>query len=158
MKKRKANIMDILILVIVLILICLAVYKFGVLNKKESTGLAEEQRQITYTAFLDDVRMATVNALHKGDKVFDDKTGTYIGTITDVTHAPKTKNVPGNDGKMILVEFPDYYTVTLTIQGDIVEKEDGYFAQGKVEIKGNSEMQVYTKYAKPKIKVKKIDI
>lgn len=158
MKKRKANVIDFVILGIAIILLCLAVYKFGVVNKKESVGISEEQRQITYTAFLDDVRMATVNALHKGDKVFDDKTGVEIGTITDVSHAPKMKNVPGNDGNMILVEFPEYYTVTLTLQGDVVEKEDGYFANGKVELKGNSDMQVYTKYAKPKIKIQRIDI
>ena len=58
---------------------------------------------MTYTAFIDDVRMATVNALHVGDNMYDAKTNTYIGTITDVQYAPKMKNVIDNSGNTILV-------------------------------------------------------
>ncbi len=158
MAKRRPNVVDFIIIAVVILLIALAAYKFGVVNKQEATSLAEEQRQITYTAFIDEVRMATVNALHEGDQVFDEKTGICIGTITGVSYEPRVKNVLDNSGNMITVEVPDYYGITLTIEGGVVEKEDGYFVDGIVELKANSEMDVYTKYAEPVIKVTQIDI
>ncbi len=153
MTKKRPNVIDIIIFVVVMALVGLVVLKFGVVNKKESQGVTAEANQVTYTAFIDDVRMATINALHVGDNVYDKKTRTCIGKITDVQYTPKMKNVIDNSGKTILVEYPDYYGVTLTLEGNIMEKEDGYFADGVVEIKANSEMEIFTKYAMPKIKV-----
>ena len=100
--------------------------------------------------------MATVNALHEGDKIFDEKTGICLGTITKVDYKPFMKNVLQNDGTITAVEFPDYYSVTLTIEGPVIEKEEGYFAEGIVEMKANSEMNVATKYAKPVMKITSI--
>ena len=57
------------------------------------------------------------------------------------------------DGSVKQVEYPDYYSISLTIEGPVVEKEEGYFVEGVVELKTNSEMNTVTKYAKPVIKV-----
>ena len=146
MAKRKPNIEDILIIVVVVALCAVAVFKFGVVN----------QEQRTFTALIDEVRMATVNALHEGDKIYDEKTGICLGTITAVKHEPFLKNVLLNDGTIQPVEFPDYYSVTLTIDGPVVEKDEGYFVDGVVEMKANSEMNVATKYAKPVMKITSI--
>ena len=153
MAKKKINIADILILLVVIALIGAAVYKFGAVNKEETAGISEAAQQRTYTAYIDEVRMATVNALHEGDLIFDEKTGVCLGTIKEVTHEPFMKNVLQNDGVIRQVEFPDYYSVTLTIEGPVIEKEDGYFAEGIVELKANSEMNVITKYAKPTMQI-----
>ena len=117
MAKRKPNIVDILIIVVVVALCAVAVFKFGVVNQKESAGVDDSEEQRTYTALIDEVRMATVNALHEGDKIYDEKTGICLGTITAVKHEPFLKNVLLNDGTIQPVEFPDYYSVTLTIDG-----------------------------------------
>ena len=69
MAKRKPNIVDILIIVVVVALCAVAVFKFGVVNQKESAGVDASEEQRTYTALIDEVRMATVNALHEGDKI-----------------------------------------------------------------------------------------
>ena len=71
MAKRKPNIVDILIIVVVVALCAVAVFKFGVVNQKESAGVDDSEEQRTYTALIDEVRMATVNALHEGDKIYD---------------------------------------------------------------------------------------
>lgn len=156
MAKRKPNIVDILILVVLVALCAVAVLKFGVVNQTESAGVDDSEEQRTYTAFIDEVRMATVNALHEGDQIFDEKTGICIGTITEVSYKPFLKNVLQNDGSIAAVEFPDYYSVTLTIEGPVIEKEEGYFVEGIVEMKANSEMNVVTKYAKPVMKITSI--
>lgn len=153
MAKRKPNIVDILIIVIIIALAALAVFKFGVVNKNESTGLGDAAETRTITAFIDEVRMPTVNALHEGDKIFDEKTGICIGTITAVSYEPYRKGVIAADGSVKQVEYPDYYSVTLTMESPVIEKEEGYFAEGVVELKINSEMNTVTKYAKPVIKL-----
>ena len=153
MAKRKPNIVDILILVVIVALAGLAVFKFGVVNKQEASDVGDAAKNRTITAFIDEVRMPTVNALHEGDKVFDEKTGIYIGTITEVSHKPYMKSVIAADGSVKQVEYPDYYSISLTMEGPVVEKEEGYFVEGVVELKTNSEMNTVTKYAKPVIKV-----
>ena len=153
MAKRKPNIVDILIIVVIVALAALAVFKFGVVNKQEATGVDSAAETRTITAFIDEVRMPTVNALHEGDKIFDEKTGICIGTIKEVSHAPYMKGVIAADGSVKQVEYPDYYSISLTIEGPVVEKEEGYFVEGIVELKTNSEMNTVTKYAKPVIKV-----
>ena len=153
MAKRKPNIVDILIIVVILALAAPAVFKFGVVNKNEAARVSDAAETRTITAFIDEVRMPTVDALHGGDKIFDEKTGICIGTITEVSHKPYMKGVIAADGSVKQVEYPDYYSVSLTIEGPVVEKEEGYFVEGVVELKTNSEMNTVTKYAKPVIKV-----
>ena len=153
MAKRKPNIVDILIIVVIFALAALAVFKFGVVNKNEAARVSDAAETRTITAFIDEVRMPTVDALHEGDKIFDEKTGICIGTITKVSHKPYQKGVIAADGSIKQVEYPDYYSISLTIEGPVMEKEEGYFVEGIVELKTNSEMNTVTKYAKPVIKV-----
>ena len=156
MAKKRPNIVDIIIIIVVIAVCALGVYKFTVVNHRETTSIEEESEEREYTAYIDEVRMATVNALHKGDLMFDEKTGICIGEITEVSYEPFIKNVLLPDGSTKAAKFPDYYSVTLKLKGDILEKEDAYFVGGTVELKANSEMNVYTKYAKPVIKVTEI--
>ena len=153
MARRKPNIVDILIIAVIVALAAVAVFKFGVVNKNEATGVGDAAETRTITAAIDKVRMPTVNALHVGDKIFDEKTGICIGTIAEVSHEPYMKGVIAADGSVKQVEYPDYYCISLTFDGPVVEKEDGYFVEGVVELKANSEMTVVTKYVKPVIKV-----
>ena len=156
MAKRKPNIVDILVILVILAAVVLAVYKFGVVNKREAAGVAQAAETRLITAFVDEVRMPTVNALHEGDQIFDEKTGTCIGVIKTVSHEPYKKSVIVADGSVKQVEYPDYYSVTLTIESPVIEKEEGYFADGVVELKANSEMNTFTKYGMPVIKVTSI--
>lgn len=153
MAKRKLNSADILILLVIVGLIAAAAYKFGVVNQREAADVEDAAEQWTYTAYIDEVRMATVNALHEGDAIFDEKTGVCIGTIESISYKPFQKGVMLENGEVGIAEFPDYYSITLTIAGNVIEKEDGYFAEGTVELKANSEMNVYTKYAMPMMQI-----
>ncbi len=157
MAKRKANFMDIILFVVLIALVVLGAYKMIVVNKDGGgeDGLIGELME--YDAVIDNVRMVTVEALHEGDLAFDEKTGLCVGTIKEVSYTPMMVNVPYGD-EYYTVEYPDYYTVTLVIEGDILEKEEGYFAKGVAELKINSEMNFYTKYAAPVMKIMNFDI
>ena len=50
MAKRKPNIVDILIIVVVVALCAVAVFKFGVVNQKESAGVDASEEQRTTSA------------------------------------------------------------------------------------------------------------
>lgn len=153
MAKRRPNIVDILIVCVIAVLCAAAVFKFTVVNQKESAGVGDAAAQMTYTARIQQVRMATINALHEGDKVFDDKTGLYVGTIKGITHEVHTKNVLQQDGTVKVVDFPDYYNVFLTLEGPVIEKEEGYFVDGLVELKANSDFKIQTKYAQTTMRI-----
>ncbi len=158
MTKKRPNIIDFLMILVVIALAVLAVYKFAYVNQKESHGVTADGQKITYTAVLDDVRKPTIDALHIGDTMYDEKSGKSIGVIADIQSAPKMKNVVGAQGNSLLVEYPNYYTVTVTLESEIIEKEDGYFASGSVELKGNSMMKVFTKYAQSNMRITAIDV
>ena len=51
MAKRKPNIVDILIIVVILALAVLAVFKFGVVNKNEAARVSDAAETRTITAF-----------------------------------------------------------------------------------------------------------
>ncbi len=158
MAKRKANFMDIILFVVLIALVVLGAYKMIVVNKDGGGEDGIIGQMMEYDAVIDKVRMVTVEALHEGDLVFDEKTGLCVGTIQDVSYTPMLENIPDGNGSYYTVEHPDYYTVTLIIEGDILEKEEGYFAQGVTELKINSEMNIYTKYAAPVMKIMNFDI
>lgn len=156
MARRKPNIVDILIILVVIALCGLAVFKFSPAGKEKNPAAESTVPLRTYTAFITEVRMATVNAFHVGDLVFDEKTGICIGEITEVNHTPFLKNEALKDGTVKAVELPDYYNVTLTIEGPVVEKEIGYFVGDVVELKVNSDMKIVTKYAQPTMRITNI--
>lgn len=158
MAKKRPNIVDILIILTLVAVVVLAIVKVGVINRVESSGVDESAIKTSYTAFVDKVRMATVNSLHEGDLIFDEKTGVCIGEIKTVEYEPLFYNLPDGTGGMVRAQYPDYYRVTMTIEGSVIEKEDGYFVDGVVELKVNSEMDSFTKYAKPTIKVTNIEM
>lgn len=157
MAKRKANFMDIILFVVLIALVVLGAYKMIVVNKDGGGEDGIIGEMMTYDAVIDNVRMVTVEALHEGDLVYDEKTGICVGTIQDVSYTPMLMNIPDEDG-YYAVEYPDYYTVTLVVEGDILEKDEGYFAQGVTELKINSEMNFYTKYAAPVMKIMNFDV
>lgn len=158
MAKRKPNLIDLIILLVIVALCGAAVYKFGTVNRNEAAGVADAEELTAYTAFIDEVRQPTVDALHVGDSIYDEKTGICIGTITEVAAVPYERSVLAADGTAMQVEYPDYYSVTLTIEGPVLEKDEGYFIGGVVELKVNSEMNTVTKYAMPVIKVTRIGV
>lgn len=153
MKTRRINVLDGIILLVVIGVIAVAAYKFGVVNREHSTGIADESNTMRYTMLVKGVRQMTVDAFHQGDKLYDEKTDTYMGEIIEVSHAPQKIVEIGQDGEFQEVEKLDYFDVTLTIEGPVLEKDRGYFASGTLELKTNSEFPVYTKYAKPNAQI-----
>lgn len=158
MKKRKMNPIDILVIVVILAVVLLAGYKFVVVNKIQSTGIAKEEKNMEYTGVVKGVRQPTVDAFHVGDKMYDDKTGVYMGEIKNIDSKPQKTVELLPTGEFSEVEKIDYFDVTLTLSGPILNKEKGYFISGTMELKLNSEFPVFTKFAKPNIQLTSISL
>ena len=87
MAKRKPNIVDILIIVVIVALAALAVFKFGVVNKNEATGVGDAAETRTITAFIDE---DTAAKLYEGMPLSFNVSGsylTYLGYISEIKDA-----------------------------------------------------------------------
>ena len=93
----KINIIDFCVIIIVIVLIAGAVYKFKFMDKT-SNNVA--MQPITYTVKVEKVRDYALNNIEIGDTLFDKTSGNAIGTITNVESEPATDYVIMNDGSM----------------------------------------------------------
>lgn len=155
--KKKLNVVDITITVILLMIILVIIYKFAFSNSSNSNNV-NDLDTMSYTVCINGVRQPTVDALHIGDKLYDDTTETYLGKITSMKTEPQTTKVSNIEGDYIIVEKPDYFNVYMDIEVPMLEKETGYFASGVVEIKTNCNLYTNTKYASPILQVVKINV
>ena len=57
-------------------------------------------------------------------------------------------NSETTDGRIIYVENPERYDVTITVETEGIENDKAYFANKSVELKVGSEKTVETRYVK----------
>ena len=148
-KGKKINGLDIFIIVVIIAVVAFGAYKGLNINKNKGTGSEAMYVDVEYDAYVERVRMKTVDAIHVGDLLYDKTTGVCIGEITDKAYFPFAEPEITEAGNAVMAEVPDYYTLKITVESSIIEKEDGYYLGGIVEFKSNSKTEVYTKYAEP---------
>lgn len=153
MKKRKVNTIDLIVVIAIIAIIGVVILKFAFTDKKSGLGVKEAYKELEYIATVSNVRNATANAFHIGDKVYDEKKGTYMGTIKDIRIEPYKSSEIKNTGEIVQAEKIGYYTVYLTIESTVVDKDNGYFLSGTLDLKMNSEYDIITKFVKTSSKV-----
>ena len=80
-KKGKFNIIDAVVIVVIVVLIAGAVYKFRGLEK---TSTNTSMETVSYEMTIESLRDYAFNNLQAGDTVFDYTSGKAIGTITNI--------------------------------------------------------------------------
>ena len=153
MKKKKLNIIDIIVIIAIFAIIVVGIVKFAFIDKKSGLGVKQAYKDLEYVVLVNNVRIMTVEAFHVGDKVYDEKKGTYMGVIKNIEINPYKTNEIKNNGELVEAERLGYYSVLLTIESTAVDKEDGYFLSGTLDLKVNSEDEVVTKFVKTTVKV-----
>lgn len=152
MKKRKFNFVDLIVVIAIIGLLAGMVYKFGFLNKENKIAADTiENRQ--FEMYVSGVRQVTIDGVHVGDKFYDEKTGTYLGEVKEVSVSPYTTMMLTKDGEYKKAEKIGYKDLYILLEGPVLEKENGYFAEGIVELKRNSIMLIYSKYIETEFKV-----
>lgn len=158
MAKRKLNVVDLIVVIAIIVMLIAVVFKFAFVDKKSGLGAQQAYKDVEYVLVINNVRSMTVDGFHVGDKVFDDKKGTYMGVIKDIEVKPYKTNEIKNNGEFVQAERIGYYSVFLTVSSTAVDKESGYYLSGSLDLKINSEYEIVTKYVKTTTKVSDIRV
>ena len=69
-------------------------------------------------------------AVEEGDPLFDNETGTRIGTVTRVSATPYMREVTLADGSIVTSPDPEYFTLIVVAQGPGKTSEIGVLLDG----------------------------
>ena len=137
--KKKFNWIDYSIfalLIIMVIILGLKIKSVITSNKKGNTEIVNNTKEVVIV--VEDIREYSVNALNIGDKLYSNETNHYFGEIVDIQVEDSYVNLVKNDGQVVSVRSPEKYNVILTVNCNILERPNGYFAEGITEVKVNS--------------------
>ena len=143
-RKGKFNILDLAVVVIILVLIFGAVYKFRGLDK---TSKSASMETVTYEMTVESLRSYAFDNLQVGDTVFDYTSGNAIGTITNIEWKDATDPFYTTDGQTIEAPVENRYDAVITIEAQATNVDGVYFVDKTYELCVNSKRKVYTKYA-----------
>ena len=132
-KKMKFNITDILI---VLVVICLAVFGWGIISDKGETS-ATAVSEVSFTVEINKCDKFVAEAIKPGDDIYDSLKGGYYGKVESVEMEPETSVAAHTDtGTFSLETYPDRYSVYVTIKGTPTTMNDGniMFANQRVKV------------------------
>ncbi|HEY8362997.1 MAG TPA: DUF4330 family protein [Tissierellaceae bacterium] len=143
--KRKLNWIDFsIILIVVAVVIILGLKVKNVLFTKSSGENQVINTKKDVVLKIEDVREYSVNALQVGDNVYSDDTNYYFGKIKDIKVEESYLPLIKDNGEVVLARSPERYNVYLVVECNVLERPNGYFAEGITEIKVNSKSRYKT--------------
>ncbi len=143
-RKGKFNIIDLVVVLVILVLIVGAVYKFRGLGKTSKTVNMET---VTYEMTVESLRNYAFDNLQVGDTVFDYTSGNAIGTITNIEWKDATDPFYTIDGQTIEAPVENRYDAVITLEAQASESDGVYYVDKTYELCVNSKRKIYTKYA-----------
>lgn len=142
-RKGKFNIIDGIIILVIIVLICGAVYKFRGLDKtKKNTAMTP----ITYEFTIESLRNYAFENLQVGDTVYDYTSGNAIGTISNIEWKDAVDPFYTIDGQTVEAPVENRYDAVVTVEAQASESDGVYFVDRTYEICVNSQRKIYTKY------------
>ncbi len=147
------NAIDFCVIVLVIVLAAGAYYKFRGLDKTSTTASTEK---ITYTVEIRRLRDYIFQNVKEGDLLYDKTSGNCIGTITKIDGSPAKDFLSCIDGTYKTVEVENRYDVVLTVEGDGVKTDTGYYINKTYELVRNSSRKFMTKYFECEAKIQDI--
>ena len=139
----KVSIVD---LVIVLVVVSAgAWFAYAKFSKNLAQDIAAREQPLEYTILIPAIRPTTAEAFHKGDKVFEFKTGAAVGTITAVEVKPAEVWTINEDGKWVLTRDSGRVDAYVKVLGTSRVGENNITVNG-VEIRVGLSISVTTKW------------
>lgn len=137
--KRKLNWIDYSIIVIVIAMGIVLGLKVKNIKTSRKTGIDNvENTKQKVVIIIEDAREYSIEAINIGDKLYSDETNHYFGEIIDIDIEDSYLPLVKDDGEVVYTRSPDKYNIILTLDCNILEKPNGYFAEGITEVKVNS--------------------
>ena len=144
MKKHKFNWVDGLVILLVVLLIAGAVYKF---RGNNVTSSAVPMQPVTYTVSISGVRDGMVDAIRVGDAVYDGDSGNAVGTISAVEVNDNRVLIKQDDGTVVWGSREGRYDIVLTIDARAVVNGDTCLVNRIYQLNVGSNRSLYSKYA-----------
>lgn len=140
--KGKFNIIDILVILLIIAMIIGIAVRF----KSSVTTAVKSDVDLEYVVKIESIKECSVNALEKMGKVTDKKSNLDLGEVVNVDYEPTKYQSTTADGKIVLSEQPERYTVYLTIRTKGKESDNSYVLADSNELSVGSTAQIFTKY------------
>lgn len=145
----KVSIIDVLIVVILLGVA--GWFGYAMFGKNLHKDVAERERTIEITVVTTGIRPTTAEAIKKSTRMFEFKTGAYIGDLVGVRIEPAEVWTVSADGRLLRMKTEDRVDAYVTIRGQARIGEDVIIMNG-VEVRVGtsiglkSKMAVFTGY------------
>lgn len=150
----KWNVLDCCILLLVVVLLAGAYYKFRGQNK---TNISLTTEPITYTVEVKRIREYVYQNVKEGDLLYDKVSGNCIGKIQKVEGRPATEPLACWDGQVRTAQVQNRIDVVFTVSADgFVDGDGSTFATRTYELVRGSTKRFMTKYFECEGKVKDI--
>ena len=138
----KISIVDIGVLLLIAVLIGGVYYKFFMVDKDQNAAKFDT---IEYKVLVEEVRQQSVDAIEIGADIYDVKTNSPMGRITDIEVLPATDQLTKADGTMVIAEKPERFNVLITIRVPGIETKYGFRANGRMDINRESQQVMDTR-------------
>ena len=133
----KVSIVDVAVILVAVLAVIAMASKIG---QPIKSGSGQGTATAQYTVEVQKIRDASFNAVNKGDYVYDQQTGTCLGTVTEKTKQPAKDEVKKTDGTYVEAEVPGRYDMTLTIGAKGRKTDTGFYLEGKKELLKNADI------------------
>ena len=153
---KSINRVDFFVILVVVLGLATVALRFGVGGGGVATTVEEEEVKAQVTFRVDNVRQETVSQYRLGDVLVSDETNHPVGPIVDIEVRDYLEPRDRLDGPALMRPVPGRYSVFVTVDANLYEKETGYYADGITEIKVFSDFILYTKRVKSDGKVQDI--
>ena len=139
-------------LIDVLAILVVAALGLALLVKENQphTGSSVPTQTITYQVRVDGAPAYLRDSIHVGDQVYDlsyESGGAPLGEIVDIQESPGAKLAEFIDGTVDSAPIEGGYNLLLTIQGEGLVNEEGYFLNRVYSLGINASRTYYSKYA-----------
>jgi hypothetical protein len=132
-------------LFVVLLLVAGAVwFGYSMFGKNLKADVAERQHETEFTVVTSNIRPSTAEAIARGGKIFEFKTGACLGEVVSVTTEPAKVWLVEGDGKWVQTELQDRVDAYVTIKGTARVSENVITVSG-VEIRVGGSLSLQTK-------------
>lgn len=138
----KVSIVD--IFAIVLLIACVAAIG---LKMKAADKVVGGERTIIFEVQAQELRNVSVDAIKNSKKAEDFENKKELGEIIAVTEKPAEVQIQLDDGKYDFVTYDNRYDVTVTIQAEGSETEDGYYTLSGRQICPGEKIGISTEYS-----------
>lgn len=140
----KINIIDLAAIVIIIVSVAAICFKFG-FSAHKNVGSANDE--ITYVMKVKAIRDTSADALKIGDQLTEKTTKKKIGEIIDKRVETAKEVVNKVDGTLTReVEIPGRYDVYITVKGNGIVNDTGYFLDGAYQLGTFSSVVFSSKY------------